>query len=190
MRALKYYVACTIDRFICRTDGSHDFFPMEGPHLKDQIALFPESIPGHLREELGVESGNQWFDAVLMGRKTYEVGVKIGVTSPYPHLEQFVFSRSMQRSPDPDVRLVSEDAVGFVRGLKRQAGKDVWLCGGGELAFRLFAEIDELILKVNPILLGAGIPLFAGEVEQTSLDLIDSKVYANGCMWHRYRRKR
>ncbi len=190
MRALKYYIACTVDRFISREDGSLDFFPADGPHLDDQVASFPETIPEHLRDALGAHRDGKWFDTVLMGRKTYEVGLKFGVTNPYPHLEQYVFSRNMSGSPDANVRLVSDDAVGFVQGLKQQAGKDIWLCGGGELAFRLFSEIDELVLKVSPILLGAGIPLFAGAVPQTSLDLIDSKIYSNGCMWLRHRRKR
>jgi dihydrofolate reductase len=190
MRELKYYVACTVDRFICREDGSLDCFPMQGPHLADQVATFPETIPAHLRQALGVRGGNQWFDTVLMGRKTYQVGLNLNITSPYPHLSQYVFSRSMKQSPDPAVELVSGDAAGFVRKLKQQPGEDIWLCGGGALAAELFSEIDELILKVSPILLGAGIPLFARPVTQTSLDLAESKTYSNGCLLLRYRIQR
>ena len=43
-----------------------------------------------------------------------------------------------------------------------------------------------LILKVNPILLGSGIPLFAKPIPQTSLELADSKIYSNGFMLLRY----
>jgi dihydrofolate reductase len=151
------------------------------------LEAFPDTVPGHLRDALGVRAGNKRFDAVLMGRRTYEVGLKVGVTSPYPHLKQYLFSRTMKASPDGQVELISGDAVAGVRELKQQPGRDIWLCGGGELAATLSAEIDELILKVNPVLLGRGIPLFSGVVKQTDLGLIDSKVYNNGFVLLRYR---
>jgi dihydrofolate reductase len=87
------------------------------------------------------------------------------------------------------VELVSGDAVARVRALKEQPGLGIWLCGGGDLATALFPAIDQMILKVNPVLLGSGIPLFAGVVKQTSLELIDSKAYSNGFVLLRYRVK-
>jgi len=66
MRKLTYYVACTVDRFIAREDGSFDFFLTEG----ELLASFPETVPGHLRDALGVSGEGRWFDAVLMGRAT------------------------------------------------------------------------------------------------------------------------
>jgi dihydrofolate reductase len=189
MRQLIYYVACTADGFIARPDGSFDCFPMEGEHFADLIESFPETIPGHLRGPLGVRAANRRFDAVLMGRGTYEVGLAVGVTNPYPHLKQYLFSRSLGRSPDGNVELVPGDAVGRVRGLKQQEGKDIWLCGGAELAAALFPEVDGLILKVNPLVLGSGIPLFAGPVKQTGLELTAHKVYGNGFLLLHYRVK-
>jgi len=53
----------------------------------------------------------------------------------------------------------------------------------------LFPEIDELILKVNPILLGAGISLFSGLVRETALELYNSKIYSNGFALLTYRLK-
>jgi dihydrofolate reductase len=190
MRTLTYYVACTVDGFIAREDGSFDFFLPEGEHLTDLFTAFPETVPGHLREMLGVSAPNREFDTVLMGRATYEVGLRIGVTSPYPHLRQYLFSRTMAESPDPAVTLVSGDALQAVRRLKSEHGQGIWLCGGAQLAAVLSTEIDELILKVNPTLLGAGIPLFAGTLSPIALDLIDTKTYGNGFMLVRYRMKR
>lgn len=189
MRELKYYIACTVDRFIARSDGSFDFFPMEGEHLADLLESFPETVPAHLREALGIRGDNKWFDVVLMGRRTYEVGLKVGVTNPYPQMKQYLFSRTMKESLDENVELVSGDAVALVRELKKQTGKDIWLCGGGDLATTLFPEIDEIIMKLNPILLGEGIPLFSGVVKLTAVELIDSKIYSNGFMLLRYRVK-
>jgi dihydrofolate reductase len=74
--------------------------------------------------------------------------------------------------------------------LKKQDGKDIWLCGGSDLATTLFPQIDEFILKVHPIFLGSGKPLFSGVIEQTALELAESKSYNNGFMMIRYRTKR
>ncbi|MBW4635929.1 MAG: dihydrofolate reductase family protein [Iphinoe sp. HA4291-MV1] len=189
MRELKYYVACTVDKFIACEDGSFDFFLMEGEQVAYLLENFPETIPAHLRDTLGISAENKWFDVVLMGRRTYEVGLKEGFTNPYPQMKQYLFSRTLKESPDKNVELVSTDAVALVRKLKTQTGKDIWLCGGGDLATTLFSEIDEMILKVHPVLLGSGIPLFSGVVKQTKLELTDSKIYNNGFMLLHYRVK-
>lgn len=187
MRKLIYYVACTLDRFIARQDGSFEDFPTDGEHMPDLVRFFPDALPAVMREPLGIRGNNPWFDVVLMGRRTYEVGQKFGMTSPYPHLKQYLFSRSMAASPDPNVVLVTSGAVDLVKELKRQPGKDIWLCGGADLATALFGEIDELILKVNPFLLGSGIPLFSAPIPKTDVELLSSETYRNGFVRARYR---
>jgi dihydrofolate reductase len=186
MRQLKYYIACTVDRFIAREDDSYDFFLMEGEHVADLLTTFPETIPAHVREHLGITAENQCFDTVLMGRRTYEIGLNEGISNPYLQMKQYVFSKTLKDSPETAIELVSSDPLAFVRALKQQSGQDIWLCGGGNLATLLFPEINELILKVHPILIGSGIPLFAGVVQQAALELTNSKVYNNGFMLLHY----
>jgi dihydrofolate reductase len=190
MRELKYFVACTVDRFIAREDGSFDFFLAEGAHLTDLVKTYPETVPAHLRDALGLRPAHHWVDTVLMGRKTYDIGLPFGVTSPYPHLTQYVFSRSMAKTRSPEVTLVNSDPLEYVRRLKQDPGRDIWLCGGGVLAAAVFSEIDELILKVNPVILGNGIPLFDGPVAEADLSLEEVKSYPNGFMLTRYRVRR
>lgn len=188
MRELTYYVACSADRFIARDDGSVDYFLADGPHLDDLVEIYPETIPAQVRTALGLPPAvNRWFDAVLMGRKTYEVGARVGITNPYPTMKQYLFSRSLGTSPDPAVELVSGDPLAFVRALKHQPGLGIWLCGGAALAADLLPAIDELVLKVNPVVIGAGIPLFAHAIPTTPLTLVDTKIYPSGFMLLRYR---
>jgi dihydrofolate reductase len=191
MRELKYFVACTVDGFIAAEDGSIDAFIDDGAYFAELFATYPETCPGHLREALGVRGENKHFDTVLMGRNTYEPGLEIGLTSPYPTLKQYVFSTTMGESPHEDVTLVSEDAAGLVGELKAERGKDIWLAGGSTLAASLFSEglVDELILKVNPVVLGSGIPLFSGDVDSTRLELADGETYSGGVTLLRYRVK-
>lgn len=191
MRKLIYYVAATLDGFIAREDGSHDGFLWDDAYGADLAASFPETIPVHLRGRDGSRADNRRFDAVLMGRKTYEVGLQEGITSPYPTLDQYVFSRTMKESPSAHVTLVRENAVEVVNALKQESGKAIWLCGGAGLATTLLAAdvIDGLIVKVNPVLFGSGIPLFAEDIKQTTLELTDSKVYRSGHVLLHYRVK-
>lgn len=173
MRKLKYYVASSIDGFIARKDGSFNDFVFKGEVVNDYIESF------------------KLFDIVLMGRKTYEVGLKEGKTNPYPMMKSYVFSRSMKQSPDEKVELVSENGIELVKSLKNEAGKDIYLCGGANLATMLFAEnlIDEIVLKVNPFVMGSGIPLFGEVIKPTFLELTDSKIYENGVVLVNYRVK-
>ncbi|MBE9137110.1 dihydrofolate reductase [Nodosilinea sp. LEGE 07088] len=182
MRPLTYLVACSVDGFIAHRDGSHDGFSQDPDYFADLFSRFPGTVPTHLRSALGVEGENRHFDTVLMGRKTYDIGLKDGVTSPYSHLRQYLFSRRMPSSPDPSVELISDNATEVVENLKHESGMGIWLCGGADLATTLFANrlIDQLILKVNPFLMGSGIPLFGGEIPQTALTLSDRKIYDSG----------
>lgn len=187
MRNLVYYIACTADGFIAREDGSFDCFPMTGEHLPHLVAEYPETIPGHLREMLGAQEEPKHFDTVLMGRHTYEVGSLAGFTNPYPQLRQYVVSKTMKESPDTAVQLVKDDSVALVRSLKQEAGRGIWLCGGARLAGALYHEIDELILKVNPVVLGTGMPLFAGASGPLALELLAHQTFGGGVAIHHYR---
>jgi dihydrofolate reductase len=128
----------------------------------------------------------QRFDTVLMGRHTYEVGLREGITSPYTPLRQYVVSRTMRASPDPAVELHRSDPLDLVRRLKAEDGMDIWLCGGARLAAAVLTEIDELILKINPVVIGTGIPIFDGEESIVSATLVEHNVYPNGFMLARY----
>jgi dihydrofolate reductase len=188
MRKVIYFVAVTADGYIAHLDGSHDGWVLEGDHAPDIGRRFPETIPTHWQKALGLQAQNKQFDTVLMGRKTYQIGLDEGITSPYGSLEQYVFSRSMTESPDPSVHLVNDDVGGCVRRLKNADGQDIWLCGGGELAALLIADglLDEVILKHHPVIFGSGIPLFGALARPVVLELKTSKVYESGVMLMHY----
>ncbi|RDI69418.1 dihydrofolate reductase family protein [Nocardia pseudobrasiliensis] len=193
MRKLTYYVASTIDGFIASEDGSVDFFPVGGDHGPAITAQYPETLPTKVRESLGVDKAGSTFDTVLMGRKTHDFGVRTGTSSPYAHLRQFVASTTLPESPDPDVELISDDPLARVRELKREKGLGIWLCGGGELAQVLLPEIDQIFLKLYPIVLGRGRALFgpgAHLPEPTRFRVSTSRIFEDGVAFVKYSRIR
>lgn len=166
MRALTYYVAASLDGFIAGPDGEFDVFAFDGGIRETVLAEYPETLPTHARGPLGLtDTPNRRFDTVVMGRGTYEPGLEVGITSPYPHLRQYVVSTSLQVD-DPGVTVVT-DPVALVRALKAEDGLGVWLAGGGRLAATLREDVDALVVKRNPVVLGAGVPLFDGPYAPT-----------------------
>ncbi|MGB3655383.1 MAG: dihydrofolate reductase family protein [Rivularia sp. (in: cyanobacteria)] len=85
--------------------------------------------------------------------------------------------------------MVSENAIALIKSLKEEAGKDIYLCGGANLATILFTEnlIDKIILKINPFVMGSGIPLFGEVIKPTCLELTESKIYQSGVVLLHYR---
>ncbi len=173
-RKLVYAVGISVDHFIAREDGSVDGFLWDGPHAFD----FLHSLNN--------------YDAVLMGKNTYEWGFQYGAVpgepSPVYPMMHYILSRTIENYQHERLRVIREDAAAFVGDLKQQSGKPIWLCGGGQLAGSLLdAElIDELILKVYPVTFGVGIPLFGNSHKSVGLSLIDARVYTNGAVFMRY----
>lgn len=187
-RRLTYFVAVTLDGFIASPDGEFDRFVLEGDHMAAITALYPDAIPVHLQEFAGVSPRGEVFDTVVMGWNTYAVGLAEGVTSPYGHLRQYVFS-SQPREVGDGVTLLQTDPVQTIRDLKaEEGGSGIWLCGGGQLAATLVDEIDDLVLKVHPVTFGAGIPLFASGYAPRRWERVDTIAYESGVGLARFRR--
>ncbi|MEI5097336.1 dihydrofolate reductase family protein [Streptomyces sp. PmtG] len=166
MRKLTYFVAVSLDGYIAGPDGSDPtgpggFWPVAEDYVRLLGEKYPETLPAHVRSALGITAEGTHFDTVIEGRRTYQIGVEAGFPDCYPHLRHLVFTRTLSLSPDPAVELVATDPAAKVRALKGEPGKDLWLVGGGELAGALYGEIDRLIVKLAPLTVGSGTPLFA-----------------------------
>ena len=158
MRDLTYYVGTSIDGFAAGPQDEIDFYPVSDDHLAQMVETCPEVLPTHVRAHLGVDAPNRRFDTVIQGRRSYQIALDVGITSPYAHLHQYVASTTVTSS-DPAVTVVADPAAA-VRELKSGDGLGIWLAGGGTLAGALADEIDRLVVKVYPVLAGAGRPVF------------------------------
>jgi dihydrofolate reductase len=166
MRTVTYGAACSADGFIAAADGSYDWIRFS----KDAESIMTDFWRRN--------------DTVLMGRKTWDVakGQKGG---GMPGVHSYVFSRTLDNIKRKGVTLVKDDAAEFVRELKERPGKDICVFGGGALARSLFAAgvIDEIGINVQPVMLGAGIPLFVDAGRRVDLELKECRAIAKDCIY-------
>ncbi|HLC59934.1 MAG TPA: dihydrofolate reductase family protein [Candidatus Nanoarchaeia archaeon] len=158
MRKIKLFIACSLDGFIARVDGGIDWLFTGDYGYKE----FYDSI-----------------DTVLMGRKTYELALKLGET--YKDKKAVVFTTKENLKKSSNIEFIS-DVISFTKKLKNLKGKDIWLVGGGEIVSLLLNNnlIDEMIIFMHPIILGKGIPLFKSIKKEIKLKLIGTHKFEDG----------
>jgi dihydrofolate reductase len=187
VRDLVLYIATSIDGFIADPTGDPSRFPASPQLLERLFARYPETCPVHLRGPLGVSAGPRRFDTVLMGRRTYAPAEEAGLEhGAYPHLRQIVVTHGTVEASG--VEVVAGDVAGRVATLKAEPGRDIWLCGGADLAGQLLGLVDEIQVKVYPVLLGDGIPLVRGAGGPQELDLASLERLPGGVALATYRR--
>ncbi len=161
MRKIKLYIANSLDNYIAREDGDVSWL------LTDL--------------DYGWEEFYASVDTVLMGRKSHEKAVALGMTH-YGGKKNYIFSRTVMKSDIDEIEYVSGDFKEFGEKLKAEEGTDIWLVGGGNLIRQFLSSglIDEIVLFIHPVLLGRGIPLFLPFDEEINLKLIETKTFNNG----------
>jgi len=174
MRKIIYGAGTSLDGYIARLDGSLDFLHVRPSNYS--MGPFFKTI-----------------DVALLGRKTYEVGVRMSGGKFQSHgLPCYIFSRSLPEGERDGAVFVREEPKRFVEELQNKKGKDIWLAGGGELTREFLKEdlVDELYLGIVPVLVGEGIPLFAPGFPQREFTLMESKAYSGGLIALKYERVR
>ena len=171
MRKVSYGGAISLDGFLAGPGEAIDWLRWSD----DSAKISAESFRG--------------ADAMLMGRKTFEIGQKMGGGPVMTGVTTYVFSRTLESVPEGAGVLVREDAADFVRRLKGEPGGGIIVMGGGELGSALIEAglVDEIGLSVHPVLLGGGTPAFTAFGRRVELELIEARPIARECVLVRYR---
>ena len=129
-------------------------------------------------------------DTKLLGRKTYELSLRLGANFDSQQTRTVVFSRHAPPAGAPSGVEFANGAISpFVSRLREQPGKDIWLMGGGEIIASFLDEdaIDEFVVSVTPVFIGDGIPLIARRHRHVPLDLQSVERFEDGVVQLRYR---
>ena len=167
------HIATSADGYIARPDGDLEW-------LTSRPA--PKGF-------YGMSAFTRTIDTMLLGRKTYEVSLRMGAKFDSKS-RTIVFSRQTPPGDVPSGVEFVNDAIGpFVSRLREQPGKDIWLMGGGELIASFLDEqvIDEFVISVVPVFIGDGIPLIARRHRHVPLDLHSVEQFEDGLVQLHYR---
>lgn len=164
----RLYMATSLDGYVADAEGGIDW-------LNDY--------------ETGVDYGTEAFmaevDTLIMGRATYDQVMGFGV---WPYAGKRVFVLTSRPIPDaPEGVEGTSDLAGLIAEL-REDGAQVWIVGGPAAVegCRAMGALDTVELFVMPVLLGAGIPLFAEEADALGLHLVSVDAYETGAVALKY----
>jgi dihydrofolate reductase len=97
-------------------------------------------------------------------------------------IPKYVFSNTLEKADWNNTQIMKGDAVVELNKLRQQNGKDLFIFGSADLSstFTKNNLIDEYRIIVNPIVLGAGNPLFKNNGDMLKLKLLSMKPFRNG----------
>ena len=173
MRKVKLYIAISMNGKIAKADGSVKWL---------------EEIPNPDQSDYGYREFYEGIDITIQGNNTYRQLLSWDIDFPYKDKINYVFTRQSDLINNDDVQFISENHISKVEALKKEAGKDIWLVGGGQLVSTFFNAnlIDEIDLFIMPIVISDGIDLFVSAPVEKMLVLKESKSFASGVVHLRY----
>lgn len=135
-------------------------------------------------------------DTVLLGRVTYQLfesyWPKVAadpeatreariIADELSQMTKVVFSKTLKEVSWENTRLVRGDVAKEVSRLKQGEGSDILIFGSGTIVQQLADEglIDEYLLAVTPVVLGAGKLLFK-DVKKFNLKLLEARSFKSG----------
>lgn len=165
MRKVILYIAMSLDGYIADSNGKVDW------------------LNGHSDNEENIDTYSSFIkniDTVVMGWNTYhQVTTEL---SPdewiYHELTTYVITHRVLPSTE-NIKFVQEDPCSMIKQLKLEAGKAIWICGGGNIIQPLVCNelIDEYYISIIPTILGSGIRLFGKIPKEIKLKLVHAQAY-------------
>ena len=161
MSRTQYYTATALDGFIADENHSLDWL-----FTRDQDGEGPLSYASFIAEVGALAMGSTTYEWIL----DHEFEGKDPAEWKWPYeIPGWVFShRQLPVVPDAPITFTSGDVAAVHAEMVAAAeGRNVWIVGGGDLAGQ-FADVgllDEVILYIAPVTLGAGAPLLPRRVE-------------------------
>jgi dihydrofolate reductase len=176
----QYYTATSLDGFIATEDDSLDWlFPLGD--------ISDTGYPAFIAEVGALAMGATTYEWIL--RHSDKVAEETGSEWPYTQPTWVFAHRELPRVEHADIRFV-QGSVEQVhpKMIEAAGGKNIWVVGGGDLAgqFHDAGLLDEAIIQVASVTLGAGKQLFPRRVTNPPWKLLSVRQIGPGFAELRY----
>jgi dihydrofolate reductase len=155
-------LACSLDGYIARKDGSVDFLGEMTGEISKDFDTFVKSI-----------------DTIIMGYGTYEKMLEFG-DIPFQDKRIYVVTSKNIQSSKNHITFVHTEISELVKEKKG----NIWLFGGAKMIQSFINEdlVDEMQIFIINEMIGEGIPLFLENKGMKDLLLTSAKSYDNNVM--------
>lgn len=177
----QYYTASSLDGFIATADHSLEWLFQFGD-------VNETSYPQFLLEVGALAMGSSTYEWIL--RHLINSGDSAEASWPYEQPAWVFSSRLLPRLPDANIHFVQGDVRPVHAEMRHAAaGKNIWLVGGGDLVGQFYDAglLDELIVQVASVTLGAGKPLLPRQIAFPPLQLTSVQTFGAALVELRYR---
>jgi dihydrofolate reductase len=167
MARVRVFVGASLDGFIAGPSDELDWLGVGEGEPPNTFAAFYAQI-----------------GAVLMGRRTYDIVCGFEAPWMYGATPLLVPTHRPMTPKQPSVRAVSGSIEELVEQARQAAGdRDVYVDGGIVIRSALDAGlVDEITVTVVPMVLGAGVPLFAGAARRHPLELVSHRTVGSAAV--------
>jgi len=141
--------------------------------------------------DYGLEELFNSMDAIVMGRKTYEVALKLGGMPSMGSMRVIVLSKTLKPAKHKKIEIWSKSIAALATDLEKNGAKRVWVMGGGvtSSSFLDAGLLDEVEISTMPVVLGKGIPMFGKAHKAVRFGLMSSRQFDNGVIVRSYELK-
>jgi dihydrofolate reductase len=110
------------------------------------------------------------------------------ITQKLNALPKIVFSRTLKKADWAHSTILGEASIETLTAMKQASGRDMVVLGSSSLASLLLRDrlVDEFRIRVQPVVLGAGRPLFRDQSQRSHLKLISAKAFKSGVLGLHY----
>lgn len=176
----QYYTASSLDGFIATEDHSLEWLFQLGD-------VSETSYPAFISEVGAIAMGSSTYEWML--RHVVKLGTEAGAPWPYTQATWIFSSRSLPAIPGAPLHFVRGDVRPVHAEMRKLAGdRNIWLVGGGDLVGQFYDAglLDQIIVQVGSVTLGAGKPLLPRRIAFPPLSLTSAQAIGTGFAELRY----